>query len=338
MSPHTTPTTSYTRLRGHAGLRSLVRETRLDAGQLVWPAFVTDDPEAVGAIASLPGVERHDLASFGAAAAEHAAAGVRAVLLFGVPRRRSPNGEAAWDPQGPVPRALELLERHHPQLARMADVCLCAYREDGHCGAPLPGSGDGRLDTAATAALLAKTAVAYAEAGAHVVAPSARVDGMVAAIRQALDGSPRAAVRATAVLSYAAKLASSFYGPFRDAARSAPASGDRRAHQIDPANAREALAEVAEDLRQGADMLMIKPGLPALDVLCAARQAHPAAKLIAYQVSGELAMLRAAAQAGVLDERATLLESLLALRRGGADAIVTYAALDAARWLAEDEP
>jgi porphobilinogen synthase len=257
------------------------------------------------------------------------------VLLFGVPRRRPPGGESAWDREGPVPRALDLLARRHPQMARMADVCLCGYREDGHCGVPLPGAEDGRLDAASTAALLAKTSVVYAEAGAHVVAPSARIDGMVEAIRRALDGSPRAVVRSTAVLSYAAKLASAFYGPFRDAARSAPASGDRRAHQIDPANRREALAEVAEDLRQGADLVMIKPGLPALDVLHAARLAHPEAKLLAYQVSGELAMLRSAARAGMLDERAALLESLLALRRGGADAIVTYAALDAARWLAE---
>ena len=315
------------RVRALPGLRALVRETELTAARLVLPLFVTDDPAAAVPVDSLPGVRRHLVAELPAVAAQVEAAGLGAVLLFGVPQGRDPEGEGAWAPGNLVEKAIAGLKQTAPDLVVMTDVCLCPWRSDGHCGRFTAGRG---LDHAATRTALARMAVRHAEAGADVVAPSAMADGQVAAIRAALD---QAGFRDQAILAYSAKFASAFYGPFRDAARSAPAFGDRRSHQLDPANGREAVHEVALDLAEGADLVMVKPALPALDVIAGVRARHPAARLFAYQVSGELAQLQAAAQRGWLDYEATLLESLLAIRRAGADAILTYAALDAAAML-----
>lgn len=314
------------RARALPGLRALTRETELTPARLVLPLFVTDDEDAAGPIAALPGVARHRLAELPDIAARVQEAGVPAVLLFGVPKHRDPEGDGALADDNVVSAAIRQLKTAAPALVVMTDICLCPWRSDGHCGS----FHRGHLDHARTRDKLACMAVEHARAGADVLAPSAQADGQVAALRQALDAG---GFEDRAILAYSAKFASSFYGPFREAARSAPAFGDRRSHQLDPANGREALTEVALDLEEGADFVMVKPALPALDVLARVRDRHPTARLFAYQVSGELAQLRAAANAGFLDFDATLLESLLAMRRAGADAILTYAALEAAALL-----
>lgn len=319
------------RARALAGLRRLVREATLAPGRLIQPLFVTDDPAARGPVASLPGVVRYFPEELGAIAHDLVARGVPAVLVFGVPHRRSSDGSHAADPAGPVARALDELKSAAPELVALTDVCLCAYREDGHCGPHGPRG----LEHGATNERLAAMARAHVAAGADGVAPSAMADGQVGAIRQALD---TAGFEDRVILGYSAKYASAFYGPFRDAARSAPSSGDRRGHQMDPGNGREALAEVALDLAEGADLVMVKPGGPCLDIVARVRDAFPAAPLVAYQVSGELAMIEAAAARGWLDRRAALLESLVALRRAGADAVITYAAREVATWLREETP
>lgn len=319
------------RARALVGLRRLVREATLDTGRLIQPLFITDDPAARGPVTSLPGVSRYFPAELGSVAVDLVTLGVPAVLLFGVPARRCPEGHSAADPAGPVARAVAELKAAAPELVVLTDVCLCAYREDGHCGPHGPrGFAHGP-----THDLLAAMATSHAEAGADGVAPSAMADGQVAAIRQALDA---VGFDDRVVLGYSAKYASAFYGPFRDAARSAPSTGDRRGHQMDPTNGREALAEIALDLAEGADLVMVKPGGPCLDVVARVRDAFPAVPLVAYQVSGELAMIEAAAARGWLDRRAALLESLVALRRAGADAVITYAAREVATWLREETP
>jgi porphobilinogen synthase len=319
------------RIRSLPGLRRLTREATLDPGRLILPLFVTDDPSAVGPIASLPGVRRHAPEELGEVVGRAAALGVPALLLFGVPRSRGESGAHAADPAGPVARGIAEIRSAVPDLVVMTDVCLCAYRSDGHCGP----RGRHGLATGETHELLAAMAVAHAAAGADTVAPSAMIDGQVAALRRALDD---AGFADRSILAYSAKYASAFYGPFREAARSAPSTGDRRGHQMDPANGREALAEVALDLAEGADLVMVKPAGPCLDVVARVRDAYPAAPLVAYQVSGELAMIEAAAERGWVDRRAVLLESLTALRRAGADAVITYAALEVAGWLREESP
>jgi len=320
------------RLRRSPALRGLVRETRLHPGMLVQPLFVSETVDLREPISAMPGQNRLGLAALPEVAAELRSAGVRTVLLFGLPAAKDPFGSGAWEDDGIVQGAIRILRSADPELLIAADVCLCEYTDHGHCGV-LSGKGNGAaIDNDQTLDLLARTAVSLATAGADLVAPSAMMDGQVAAIRAALDGS---GMNETAILAYAAKHASAFYGPFREAADSAPAFGDRRSYQMDPANGREALREIDADIAEGADMVMVKPALPALDIVAAAR-ARTDLPIAAYQVSGEYAAIVAAAERGWLDRRAAALESLTAIARAGADVIVTYFATEAAGWLQED--
>ncbi len=320
------------RLRRTPALRRMVRETVLSADDLIAPLFVVAGSGIVRPIRSMPGHAQLSVDQLDLEINEIAELQIPAVLLFGIPAHKDPTGSGGWDPEGPVPRAIRAIKRLAPQLTVIADVCVCEYTSHGHCGilAETPGNGDVLNDP--TLDILARCAVAYADAGADIVAPSAMMDGQVAAIRAALDAAGHAQV---AILSYAAKFASAFYGPFREAAESAPAFGDRRAYQMDPANGREALREVDLDVAEGADMIMVKPAGAYLDVISAVRQRYHL-PLAAYQVSGEYAMIKAAAQLGWLDERRAALESLVAIRRAGADMIITYFAKDAARWIVSE--
>ena len=315
------------RLRRTPALRELVRETRLAPAMLVAPLFVRPGHAVREPIESMPGQFRLSIDEAVREADRLLEAGVRSVLLFGLPEGKDAEGSGAWADDGIVQRAVRELRRAAgDDLAVIADVCLCEYTSHGHCGV-LRGE---TVDNDATLSLLARTAESVAEAGADIVAPSAMMDGQVAAIRAALDAS----APDTAILAYAAKHASAFYGPFRDAAGSSPAFGDRRAYQMDPANAREAVREILADVAEGADAVMVQPALPALDLVAAARDASRV-PIAAYQVSGEYAALCAAAERGWLDRRAAALESLTAMARAGAGILVTYFALDAAGWLAE---
>lgn len=318
MFPHQRPR----RLRRREALRTLVRETRLHPGQLVQPLFVQEGLEGRRPVPSMPGVERLSVKEAVREAHDLEAAGVGGALLFALPARKDARGSAAWESRGAANEALAAL-RADTSLAVIADLCLCAFTDHGHCGPLRP---DGSLDEPATLEAYGRVAVAQARAGADLVAPSGMVDGQVQAIRAALDA---AGFEEVGILSYAAKYASSFYGPFRDAAASAPGQGDRRGHQLDPANAREALREVALDVAEGADAVMVKPALPCLDVVQAVRERFDV-PVAAYQVSGEYGMLLAAAERGWLDRDAAVLESLTAIRRAGADVIVTYFAKEAA--------
>jgi porphobilinogen synthase len=316
------------RLRRSPALRALVRETRLDPASFIQPLFVVPGRERREPIPAMPGQARLSPDEALATARELAALGVGGVMLFGIPDAKDAEGIAAADPSGPVSETLRRLRDAGLSLVLTADVCLCEYTTHGHCGV-LDGE---RILNDPTLVRLADAAVAYAEAGADIVGPSAMMDGQVAAIRASLDASGN---EETAILAYAAKHASAFYGPFRDAADSAPAFGDRRGYQMDASNAREALREMELDAAEGADILMVKPAITSLDVLALARQRFDL-PLAAYQVSGEMAMLEAAAERGWLDRRRAILESLTAIARAGADVILTYFAADAARWLAED--
>jgi porphobilinogen synthase len=315
------------RLRRTPALRRLVAETRLAPAALILPVFVDARIDAPAPISSLPGHARWPVGRVAEIGERAARAGIGGLLLFGLPQEKDERGENAADPLGPVPAALRVLRERVPDLVLAADVCLCEYTTHGHCGVL---RGDA-VDNDATLPLLADAAVEYARAGADLIAPSDMMDGRVAAIRAALYRSDFAE---TPILSYAAKFASAYYGPFREAADCAPQFGDRTAYQMDPPNAREALAEMATDLHEGADALMVKPAGPYLDVLARARERFDV-PLAAYQVSGEYAALHAAADRGWLDLRRAALESLTAIARAGADVIVTYFALDAAAWLAE---
>lgn len=316
------------RLRRSPGLRALVRETRLHPAMLVAPLFVRPGRALREPIASLPGHARlsPDQAVEEALTLERM--GVGGVILFGLPDGKDALGSGASAPDGIVQETLARLRDAGVELPLIADTCLCEYTEHGHCG---PLAGDGSVDNDATLERLAETAVSQARAGADIVAPSGMIDGQVATIRAALDGD---GLTSTAILAYASKHASAFYGPFREAADSAPAFGDRRGYQMDPANAREALREMAGDAAEGADILMVKPALPSLDLLARARERfdHP---LGAYQVSGEYAMLAAAAERGWIDRRAALLETLGAIVRAGAGIVITYGAREVAGWLRE---
>lgn len=318
------------RLRATPALRRMFRETALGVEHFIHPLFVHAGGGVERPISSMPGHAQHPVGSLGHELDEIAELGIPAVLLFGIPESKDATGSGAWDPAGPVPGAIEEIRRRCPGLAVIADVCLCEYTSHGHCGVVDLASETVVND--ATLELLARAAVAYADAGADIVAPSAMMDGQVAAIRGALDAAGHGTV---AILSYAAKYASAFYGPFREAAGSAPAFGDRRGYQMDPANGREALREVALDVEQGADVLMVKPAGSYLDIVHAVRERYDL-PLAAYQVSGEFAMIKAAAERGWLDERAAALESLTAIRRAGADLIVTYFAKTAAKWLRDE--
>jgi porphobilinogen synthase len=319
------PVTRLRRFRRTSGLRALVRETRLELDDFVMPLFIGpepfDNPE-------LPGLARHSVETVAAEADELVGRGVKAVILFGIPDEKDEEGSGAWDDDGVVQRALRALQRR--DFVLITDVCLCEYTSHGHCGVL---DGD-EVDNDRSLPLLAEAALAYAEAGADVVAPSAMMDGQVGALRAALNAAGRTG---TVIMAYASKHASALYGPFREAAGSAPAFGDRRSYQMDAANGREALREMELDAREGADILMVKPAITSLDLLTRAR-ARFDLPLAAYQVSGEYAMLAAAAERGWLDRRAAALETLTAIARAGATVIMTYLAADAARWLAEDRP
>jgi porphobilinogen synthase len=320
------------RLRRTPALRGLLRETRLQPEMLVQPLFIEAGASGREPITAMPGQDRLGLDALPEEAARLRAAGVRSVLLFGLPASKDAIGSGAWDAEGIVQEAIRVLRAADRELVLIADVCLCEYTSHGHCGV-LEGSGeDAVVDNEPSLELLARTAVSLAAAGADIVAPSAMMDGQVAALRGALDDAGHGR---TAILAYAAKHASAFYGPFREAADSAPAFGDRRSYQMDPANGREALREIDADVAEGADMVMIKPALPSLDLVAAAR-ARTNVPIAAYQVSGEYAAICAAAANGWLDRRAAALESLVAIARAGADVIVTYFAAEAAGWLRDE--
>jgi porphobilinogen synthase len=313
------------RLRRSGVLREMVRETALRPAELVQPMFVTAAEGTREPIASMPGIDRLSISSAVEEAGEVHSAGVGAVILFGIPSTKDEAGSGAYDDEGVVQMAIRALKQAHPELVVIADTCLCEYTSHGHCGVLR----DGEVANDISIELIAKTAVSQAEAGADVVAPSDMMDGRIGAVREQLDADGRAD---TAILAYAVKYASAFYGPFRDAADSVPQSGDRRSYQMDPANAEEALREAALDLEEGADMLMVKPALPYLDVVHRVKRST-GAPLAAYHVSGEFSMLRAAGANGWLDERAAALEALTAIKRAGADVIITYYAKEAAGWL-----
>jgi len=316
------------RLRRQGRLRDLVAETRLDPSMLVLPVFVDANVSAPSEIPSLPGHARLPVRDVPRVAERASAAGIGGVLLFGLPAEKDDRGESAADPLGPVPMALRAVRDASSGLVTIADVCLCEYTKHGHCGVV---TAEGAIDNDATLPFLAAAGRVYAEAGADVVAPSDMMDGRVAAIREELDA---AGLPETAILAYSAKYASSFYGPFRDAADCAPRFGDRAGYQMDPHNGREALVEIAADIDEGADMVMVKPAGPYLDVIAAAHGRFDT-PLAAYQVSGEYAALHAAAARGWIDLRRGALESLTGIARAGADMIVTYFALDAAAWIRE---
>ena len=319
------PRVRLRRLRRSPAMRRMVRETVLNPADFVYPLFVTHGRDVRLPIEPMPGQAQLSIDHLLAEAAEAAALGISAVLLFGIPEHKDALGTEAYEPNGVIQEAVAAIKSATPDLVVITDVCLCEYTDHGHCGVLT----DEGVDNDATLDLLAKTAVSHADAGADVVAPSAMMDGQIAALRRALDDAGH---DQTAVMAYASKAASAFYGPFRVAAESAPRSGDRRAYQMDGANAREALRELEQDAAEGADVLMVKPALPYLDLVARAREAfdHPIA---AYNVSGEYAMLKAAAANGWLDERAAMLEMLTGIKRAGADIVITYFAKDAAKAL-----
>ncbi len=313
------------RLRASPALRGLVRETTLDPADLVMPYFVHTEPGRV-AIGAMPGVERLSVADLVTEAGECLELGIPAVLLFGIPATKDHEGSGAWADDGIVQEAARALKAAHPELLVIADLCLCEYTDHGHCGRLTE---DGRVDNDPSLELLGRAAVAQARAGADLIAPSDMMDGRVGAIRSALDAGGFSDVP---IMAYSAKFASAFYGPFREAAGSTPRSGDRRSYQMDPANGDEAVREAELDIEEGADVLMVKPALPYLDVLWRIKQ-RSGMPVAAYNVSGEYAMVKAAAAAGFLDEQAVVLEGLTSIRRAGADIVITYHAKDAARWL-----
>jgi porphobilinogen synthase len=314
------PITRLRRLRRTDALRALVRETRLDVDRFVMPLFACPGEGVVNPVEGLAGIAQRSVDEIVREAAELQALGVRTLLLFGIPEEKDDEGSGAWDEDGIVQRALRALRAETPGLTLITDVCLCEYTSHGHCGVLR----DGEVANDETLDLLARTAVSHVEAGADAVAPSDMMDGRVGAIRAALPETP--------IVAYAAKYASAFYGPFREVAESAPAFGDRKSYQMDSANVREALRECALDLEEGADVLMVKPALPYLDVIRAVRDRFDC-PVWAYNVSGEYAMVKAAAAAGHLDERAAALESLTAIRRAGADVVVSYWTKELAQWL-----
>lgn len=322
------PTDRLRRLRRTPTLRRLVRETRLSPSDFIYPMFVCPGENRVEPVPSMPGVSRYSVDRVVQEVEGVASLGIPAVLLFGVPADKDPYARHAYDPQGLVPQAVRRIKGAVPDLVVMTDICVCSYTDHGHCGVVR----NGTVDNDETLDILARMAVTHADAGADVVAPSAMMDGQVQALREALDAS---GFKDVAIMGYSAKFASAFYGPFREAAASAPQFGDRKSYQMDPANAREALREIECDIAQGADMVMVKPALAYLDIIRAARERfhHP---LGAYNVSGEYAMLKAAAQRGWLNERAVVLEVLTAIKRAGADFILTYFAKDAVHWLREE--
>ena len=316
------------RLREREPMRNMARETRLSVKEFVYPVFVTHGSGVRAPIEPMPGCYHLSLDRLTEEAAEVAELGVPAVLLFGLPAEKDPLGTEGYDPEGIVQEAIRSIKRTAPDMMVITDVCMCEYTDHGHCGV----IENGRVDNDRTLELLAQTAVSHAQAGADLVAPSAMMDGQVWAIRQALDGQ---GYTDTPIMGYAAKYASGFFGPFRVAAESAPQFGDRRSYQMDPANARMAMREIEGDIAEGADIVMVKPALAYLDVIRQARDRfdHP---LAAYNVSGEYSMIKAASAQGWVDEKTVTLEALTAIKRAGADIILSYHAKDVARWLRED--
>ncbi len=320
------PITRPRRLRKNAAIRALVQETKISADDFVYPIFVIPGKDKIEPIESMPDCFRLTVDNAVKLAEKIAGLGIRAVEIFGLPEYKDEFGSAAWDRESPVQRALAAIKKAVPELLLIGDVCLCQYTNHGHCGKL---TDDGYVDNDKTLPLLARVAVSQAAAGADIVAPSDMMDGRVAAIRAALDKN---GFCNTAIMSYAVKYASAFYGPFRDAADSAPSFGDRKSYQSDPANAREALKEAALDINEGADIIMVKPALSYLDIV---QKVHEQTNcpIATYNVSGEYAMVKAAAKNGWIDERRIVLEELTAMKRAGADIIITYHAIDAARWL-----
>lgn len=316
------------RLRVSSGIRQLVRETTLETGNLVYPLFVVPGSQVRKEIASMPGVFHLSPDMAEKEAAEAFALGIPAVIIFGLPEYKDAQGSSAWDMNSPVQKAMSLIKASLPEMVVIGDVCLCEYTSHGHCGL-LRGHD---VDNDSTLELLAKTAVSQAQAGADMIAPSDMMDGRIAAIRNALDENGYGNV---SIMSYAVKYASAYYGPFRDAADSAPQFGDRKSYQMDPANSREAMREVELDIAEGADIIMVKPALAYLDIVRQVRDTfdYP---LAVYNVSGEYAMVKAAAAQGWIDEKRTVMETLLSMKRAGADIIITYHAMDVARWLKEE--
>jgi len=320
------PATRLRRLRASIPIRELVRETELSVRHLVYPMFVVAGLEGRTPIASMPGIDHLSIGAAVEEAGEAAALGIPAVLLFGLPASKDAEGSGAWDDEGIVQLATRAIKAAHPDLMVITDLCLCEYTSHGHCGVLRD---DGVVDNDQSLELLARAAVSQAEAGADAVAPSDMMDGRVGALRAALDEH---GLDETPIIAYSAKFASAFYGPFREAADSAPQSGDRRGYQMDPANALEAEREALLDAAEGADVVMVKPALPYLDVIRRVKE-RTRMPVAAYNVSGEYAMIKAAAAAGLLDERAAVLEALTGIRRAGADIVFTYHAKDVARWL-----
>ena len=319
------PQTRLRRLRASAPLRDLVRETNVAPADLVLPMFVHTEPQRTP-IDAMPGVDRLPIAEAVAEAKEAYALGIPAVLLFGIPADKDFEGSGAWDDEGVVQLATRAIKAEVPGILVIADLCLCEYTDHGHCGLLRE---DGTVDNDSSVELLARTAGSQARAGADIIAPSDMMDGRVGAIREALDED---GFTDTPIMAYSAKFASAFYGPFREAAGSTPAFGDRRGYQMDPGNGDEAVREALLDVQEGADVVMVKPALPYLDVIWRVKQATHL-PVAAYNVSGEYAMVKAAAAAGHIDERAIVLETLTAIRRAGADIVITYHAKDAAKWL-----
>jgi porphobilinogen synthase len=331
------PVSRPRRLRLTSGLRNMLQETKLTPADFIYPLFVRHGNNIQFEISSMPGQYQLSLDRLPQQAEEIAQLGISGVLLFGIPNQKDPTGLENFHDEGIIQQAIRQIKQAVPELLVVTDVCLCEYTDHGHCGLLNPEKdGNPYLPTGyplndPTLTILAKVALSHAQSGADIVAPSGMMDGMVIAIRSALDG---ARFEHIPILSYAVKYASSFYGPFREAAEGAPKFGDRNTHQMDPANSLEALREAAIDVAEGADMLMIKPALPYLDIIHRVHEAFPELPTAAYNVSGEYAMLKAAARNGWLDERQAVLETLTAIKRAGASVIVTYHALDAARWLA----
>ncbi|MEW6276300.1 MAG: porphobilinogen synthase [Bacillota bacterium] len=323
------PVTRLRRLRANERLRRMVRETRLAVDDLIYPVFVTHGRGVRRAVEAMPGVYNFSVDTLLAELAEARALGVMAVLIFGIPAKKDEAASEAYADEGIVQQAVRAIKKELPELVVITDVCLCEYTSHGHCGVVK----DGRVLNDPTLELLARTAVSHARAGADMVAPSDMMDGRVKAIREALDAAGYAE---TPIMAYSAKYASAFYGPFREAAGSAPQFGDRKSYQMDFPNAREALREVQLDIQEGADIVMVKPALAYLDIVRQVKDRF-CCPVAAYNVSGEYAMVKAAAQKGWLDERAVVLEILTAIKRAGADLILTYHAKDAARWLNSGE-
>lgn len=315
------------RLRGSENIRRMVRETRLSVDQLIQPFFVIHGMDVANPVGSMPGVYQFSVDRLVPQVKETWELGIPAVLLFGIPEHKDPVGSEAYDREGIIQRAIRAIKDEVPEILVITDVCLCEYTDHGHCGVV---SETGEVLNDPTLELLAKEALSHVEAGADIVAPSDMMDGRVGAIRKALD---EAGYTHIPILSYAVKYASAFYGPFRDAAESAPQFGDRRAYQMDPCNVREAVKEAQLDLEEGADMLMVKPALAYLDVIMVIRDTFPQVPLVAYNVSGEYSLIKAAAQLGWVDEERVMMETLLAIKRAGADIIITYFAREVARIL-----